>query len=165
MMMASASACHGFSSPLTLLAFLIANAIPPMVGRTKERWICPRQPVFYRFHPFRLGMKLFLTRNAGQCLPGSRVSIAFLIPVHFVPPDMQSLVVHSHASLVKRPSAHPSHGVTESLRFAPPRRSNCSSSLAHDRASSSGTAGYCAPPCASYRGSERRTRCDDSSAF
>ena len=23
-------------------------------------------------------MKLFLTRNAGQCLPGSRVSIAFL---------------------------------------------------------------------------------------
>lgn len=38
-------------------------------------------------------MKLFLTRNAGQCLPGCRVRIVFLIPVHFGPPDMQSLIV------------------------------------------------------------------------
>ena len=164
-MIASASACHGFSSPLTLPVFLIANAIPPMVGWTKERRIRPCQPVFYRFHPFRLGVKLFLTRNAGQCFPGGRVSIAFLISVHFGPPDMQSLIVHSHASSVKSPSARPLHGVTESRRFAPPHRSNCSSSLAHDRASSSGTAGYYAPRYASYRGSERRTRCDDSSAF
>lgn len=26
--------CHGFSSPLTLLVFLIANAIPPVIGWT-----------------------------------------------------------------------------------------------------------------------------------
>lgn len=163
--MASASACQGFSSPLTPFVFLMANAIPPMVSGTKECRISPRQPVFYRFFPLRLYMKLFLTCNAGQCLTGCRVSIALLIPVHSVPPDMQSLIIYSYASLVKCLSAPSSHGVTKSQRYALPRRSNCSSSWAHDRASSSGTAGYCAPPCAFYQGSERHTRCDDNPTF
>ena len=54
-------------------------------------------------------MKLFLTRNAGQCLPGCRVRIAFLISVHFGPPDMQSLIVllnrHSSTSFGRMPAS------------------------------------------------------------
>ena len=54
-------------------------------------------------------MKLFLTRNAGQCFPICRVSIAFLISVHFVPPDMKSLTVllntHSTTSYGRMPAS------------------------------------------------------------